>query len=178
MLTEPISKTVNPTKLAKAGVVLEGCVHLHQLERLSEYELDGDEKVNFRFQFKKHRDGKVRISGQLGTSIMLPCQTCLEPVNLEIDEKIELIIVNSEEEAAQLDPEQDSLLVLDDKVEVSQLLEDELILALPMVARHIDADGLSTCKDVLVYKKSDGNFVHDKPNPFAELNKLKDWDLE
>lgn len=77
----------------------------------------------------------LRLQAQAG--VTLQCQRCLGPMaqRLEVDRRFRF--VRSEDEAERLDDEsEEDVLALPPRLDLVELLEDELILALPLVPRH------------------------------------------
>jgi uncharacterized protein len=69
--------------------------------------------------------------------VRLECQRCLQPLNEALQVDRHLRFVAGEDEAARLDEEsEDDVLAMVARLDVFELLEDELILALPLVPRH------------------------------------------
>ena len=103
------------------------------------------------------------------TRIALQCQRCLHPVDttLEFDRRIRF--VRGEEEAATLDADlEDDVLALTRALDLRELIEDELLLALPLVPRH------ELCPTPLSVAEEDApQSPDDRPNPFAVLAGLK-----
>lgn len=65
------------------------------------------------------------------------CQRCLEPVDLALQVQRALRFVDGEALAAELDADSDDdVLALERALDLHALVEDELLLALPMVPRH------------------------------------------
>jgi len=56
-------------------------------------------------------------------------------------------------------------------LDLRDLIEDELLLAMPIVPRH------EVCPEPLVAAAGDDGLVEDKPNPFAALAGLKRTNL-
>lgn len=103
------------------------------------------------------------------TTVRLQCQRCLQPVAEPLAVDRWFRFVDSEEEAARLDEElEDDVLVAARGFDLHGLLEDELILALPLVPRH------EVCPDPLPMSADDEPLA-DEPaaNPFAALAALK-----
>jgi uncharacterized protein len=72
-----------------------------------------------------------------GTSLRLACQRCLQPMTVALETRPRLRFVFGEEQAERLDEESDDdVLALDKALDLRDLVEDELILALPLVPRH------------------------------------------
>ena len=106
----------------------------------------------------------LRIEAQ--TYLPLTCQRCLTPVATELVVAQDLRFVSSEEQAAFEDEEADEdVLALEPHIDVQALIEDELIMAMPLVALHGDCQPDGYQADELV--------IDEKPNPFAVLAGLK-----
>ena len=105
---------------------------------------------------------KPRLHLTMSASMQLLCQRCLKPLNhnLNVDQVYEL--VKDESEIPLDDDSQHEYFVISDAFDVLQLIEDELILAMPYAPKH---DG--TC-DV------DGPLESGEPlGAFAALKSLK-----
>jgi uncharacterized protein len=71
------------------------------------------------------------------TQVVLQCQRCLQPTTVALQLERRLRFVRGEDEAARLDEEsEDDVLALQARTDLHDLLEDELILALPLVPMH------------------------------------------
>ncbi len=82
-------------------------------------------------------EAEVWLHLTAGTTVLLECQRCLQPMTqaLQVDRAFRL--VRGEAEAARLDEElEDDVLELPPRLDLHALVEDELILALPLVPRH------------------------------------------
>lgn len=102
--------------------------------------------------------------------VALTCQRCLQPVEeaLEVDRWIRF--VDTEAEAAALDADSDDdVLALPRHLDARELIEDELLLALPLVPRHEE------CPQPLVHQDEGAaeEVEEERPNPFAKLAALK-----
>ena len=103
-------------------------------------------------------------------SVPLTCQRCMAAVStpLEVDQWYRF--VESEEVAmAEDDEAEEDLLVLVPQFDLLALLEDELLMALPLVPMH------ETCPVTPVFSACDAavEAAEAKPNPFAVLGQLK-----
>jgi uncharacterized protein len=122
---------------------------------------------------RKTQNGTPQIWLHLkaNTHIVLTCQRCLElaPFELAVDRHFRF--VDSEETAlAQDDENEEDLLALDRKFNALELIEDELIMNLPLVPRH-QACHNSVLEGLAQEIQNDPQFQ--RPNPFAALEKLK-----
>ena len=110
----------------------------------------------------------LHLSAQ--ASVPLTCQRCMAAVStpLEVDQWYRF--VESEEVAmAEDDEAEEDLLVMVPQFDLLALLEDELLMALPLVPMH------ETCPVTPVFSAGDAavEAAEAKPNPFAVLGQLK-----
>lgn len=103
------------------------------------------------------------------TQVWCECQRCLQPVTLPLSLQRSLRFVRSEEEAAQLDAEsEDDVLVLEHAFDLRSLVEDEFLLALPLVPRH------EQCPQPLhAPAQPEEEVAPERENPFAALARLR-----
>ena len=105
----------------------------------------------------------VRAASRLA----LECQRCLKPVLVAIQVERNFLFVQGEELAAQLDAEtDDDVLAMPRALDLQALVEDELLLAMPLVPRH------DVCPEPLPVR-IDEETDDDAPHPFAALAALK-----
>ncbi len=107
---------------------------------------------------------------QADASAPMICQRCLEVVDiaLRVDRSFRFV-ADEETAAAQDDQVAEDLLVLAGEFDLQQLVEDELVLELPLIARH------EVCPTQPPVSASDSDFgiaVAGRPNPFAVLAQL------
>ncbi|MBW8848550.1 MAG: DUF177 domain-containing protein [Burkholderiales bacterium] len=101
--------------------------------------------------------------------VALTCQRCLKPVQEDIAIDRWIRFVDTEAEAAALDVDSDDdVLALPRHLDARELIEDELLLALPLVPRH------DACPEPLAHVDEEEEAeVDERPNPFAALAALK-----
>lgn len=98
------------------------------------------------------------------------CQRCMGPVAVPVQVAREFRFVESEVLAEQQDDDcEEDLLVTSRDFDLAALVEDEVLLALPLVPRH------EVCPVSVKMTLTDNDFEApaDKPNPFAVLAQLK-----
>ncbi len=105
------------------------------------------------------------------TRVRLVCQRCLKGLDEALTVGRSFLFVPDEDEAQRLDEEiDDDVLVLPRWFDLLELLEDELILALPIVPRH------EICPEPLPLPADDlasGDDLEESAHPFAALAALK-----
>ena len=165
--------TIDPIQLAERGARLTGTLPLKSMPRLAQTCLDGSGDVFVDLSFERGEGEKVLLMrGTLRTSLRVTCQRCLEGMDLRIEASPWLLLLRPEEGQDRLDDEAD-ILVTDKPLSLSALVEDELLLALPMVPTH----ELSECQAKVYARKEMGGGRQEadgeKKNPFAVLDRLK-----
>jgi uncharacterized protein len=101
------------------------------------------------------------------------CQRCLQPVLVPVNVDCELRFVATEAEAAALDAETEyDVLALAPRTDLRALVEDELLLALPVVPKHGRCPQPLPHLDAALAQPPGGAEV--AANPFAVLAALKE----
>ena len=181
-------------KFARAGTSLEGQVPLGALQRLSEGTCAPDDAqpgpVTWRATGSQRGvlggTPEVRLHLQAQATVWLNCQRCLQPVAVSLPIDRVFRFARDDDEAAQLDEasEEEDVLALGRPLDLMSLLEDELIMALPIVPRHetcpqplqaLGDAGLATGVPGTAAAGGPDVAADDaaRPNPFAVLGKLK-----
>ena len=111
------------------------------------------------------------------------CQRCLQPVFIPVTVGHTVRLVADEATAAELDADSDDdVLAISRQFDLLALIEDELIMAQPIVPRHDECptdvqslmqSGLVAPDGTPVAETPDEESVTDKPHPFAVLASLK-----
>lgn len=113
-------------------------------------------------------EDQVWLHLQAGADVVLQCQRCLLPMGLAVDVDRHFRFVADEDTAAVLDDEiEDEVLVLTKSLNLRDLVEDEMLLALPLVPRH------DVCPEAVPMQFGDVEAVEEKANPFASLALLR-----
>ncbi|MFZ9494704.1 MAG: YceD family protein [Burkholderiaceae bacterium] len=127
-----------------------------------------------RAQWRPVRGGAPELWLHLAVKALVgrTCQRCLHPVALQVQAERDFLFAPSEERAAAWDAERDDadVLVLTSTLNLVELVEDELLLALPLVPRH------EACPEPWLQPPAAADAEPDpeeKPNPFAVLAQLK-----
>jgi uncharacterized protein len=152
---------IEPLALATQGRELEGKLRQADLPRLlpllfrsngkvsangkvgSSKKEDADreaEDVFYMLSFGVDEGGVPIVTGGVQASLVLQCQRCMEAMVLPVAVNVRLGIVSSRKAAEQLPGGYEPLVVSEADISIATLIEDELILALPVVAMHAIED--------------------------------------
>lgn len=181
MTVTPVLNRLDVLAFARAADSAEGRLSWHSLPRLRDHvheHVQGHANAEHTVQWQV--SGQLRsVAGsapqvwlhlRLHTSLPLVCQRCLEPMDALIAVDRWFRFVRDETQALALDDElQEDVLVLDPRFNLHALIEDELILALPLVPRH------EACPAPVKLAVADVGFEAQHsplPKPFARLDQL------
>ena len=178
-----MDKTFNPRHLdlkafAQAGAGLQGQAPLADWPRLlqEQFAAEGLPAQAVRWQLQGRMIPVTGGAPQVGLALQakmelaMQCQRCLTPVVETVMAERDFLFVADEATAEAMDEDSDAdVLVISRDFDVLSLIEDELILALPLVPRH------DTCPQSLPDAAVDEGFeqASERPNPFAALAALK-----
>jgi uncharacterized protein len=160
-------------ELAQKGS-FEGQIALSDLKRLGELipleDVGAQERyIDVSFEFLRHELDVPMVAGRLKTSLELLCQRCLKPLEYSMVVDFRLMIDASDE---MVEHSSDDTLYSDGGyIDISEVVEDELILALPLVAMH---DDIACIENWLVAELLAETPIRE--NPFAVLQQLKTTD--
>ncbi|HEX5049749.1 MAG TPA: YceD family protein [Gammaproteobacteria bacterium] len=126
--------------LGKRQVTLDGELPLRKLTRLAEllHHPDGDAggSVEASLRFEQRRDGWLALTLDYDTTVELTCQRCLEPFRERISDRVALVIAESEPPPSAAPEGFESVELDDGRLLPAQLIEDELIVSIPLVPKH------------------------------------------
>ncbi len=176
MAASPDPTALNVAAFCEQGGRLEGQLPLETLRRLLD-SLYGQPTADAQVAWSatgSHRlvpgSGRVPwLELRAEVPVMLQCQRCLHgmAMRLQVDRPFRFVSTEAEAEALDDSAEED-VLVLPPRLDLQALLEDELILALPLVPRH---EGV--CPQPLPVPVDDLTDDDAAPHPFAALAALR-----
>lgn len=162
---------LNFRQKCKTGFEIQGNWPIKQLKRLNEFLLsdEGDIKVELKFDFAGHIPC---IKGHITAELQLKCQRCMQSMTHTVDNDFKLGLVLNEEQMNKLPDDFEPYLVVEDNNHLPDMIEDELLLSLPLVPMHehecseyVKTQGAQQDEDVSPVKE-------EKENPFSVLKDL------
>jgi len=166
-MSRDLPANVDPWAMVKGRRGFRGTWPFDRMQRLVEMLERTDGEARFELQFDTDETGMPYVEVRVEATLWLRCQRTLEPFALPVQQASRLGILASERDVAALPVGFEPLLVTDDSVDLADLIEDELILAVPLVPRSGEAprDFRAGAPEVPVDGPGDG--------PFAALAALK-----
>lgn len=165
-----IPEYIDPFRYAEQGLGLDGLLNISDMPRLLALAQNTDNKVSVHLNFGIDEQGVTYLKGNLKSQLVLQCQRCLEPLTYEIMSDFALGIVKTLDEANDLSAVYEPAIAKEDgSLALRELIEDEIILNLPIIPRHEEEE----CKVKLPV--ADAGWEEEKSkNPFQILASLKD----
>jgi uncharacterized protein len=134
----PHQPVIDGFEFASAGATQEGVWPLSDLQRLRDMLASEKGEVAYRLQGTRDQYGRPALRLQVEGTLQLRCQRCLEPMSFEVKAQDLLVLAAtlSEIDAEPADANAPDRIVAGKEMPVRDLVEDELILALPYAPRH------------------------------------------
>lgn len=158
---------------ADHGARVKGVWPAARMQRFAALLLDDSVDVQVDLQFGRH--GKFRtLSGVLSADLTVTCQRCLQAMQYPLQANINLALISDEAAADELPPEFEPLLLETDEMNLAAVIEDELLLALPLVLSH-EHDCSNFLQQQVQRQKQEAAQAAEqkvKNNPFAVLKDL------
>jgi len=156
---------MDPLDFARNGGTHHGKIALSGLERLQDYLTDNSGEVQYAVTGALNRNAKPMLQIVVRGLISLCCQRCLGKYPHALDLQADLLLARDENELARLDEDESvDCILATANMDVLALIEDEIILSLPLSPRH----GESECS----IDRPDSDTAKEKPI-FAALAALK-----
>ncbi|ODC05195.1 hypothetical protein BFW38_04915 [Terasakiispira papahanaumokuakeensis] len=136
MASDQLPDTIDPWKYCQSGRELKLTLDQALFKRASEMLVEVKGQMEFELQFDMDPQRQPFVKGHLRGEAVLTCQRCLQPMTAPLDDDFIWGLVRSEEAAENLPRLYEPVMIEDEKLDLMSVLEDELILALPVVALH------------------------------------------
>ena len=164
-----LPESIRPLELVRAGARIAGDMEIAGMQRLAGRLAGSAGTVHAELRFGRDAGNVRYVRGRVRASLDLTCQRCLETLRFPVDIAVSLGIIGAAGEAESLPGEYDPLLLDESEtVSLGDLIEDELILALPIVARHARGE----CGMQLPAAAPEASAEEETHRPFANLADL------
>lgn len=173
MSDSPLPDYVDQRKIFIQQGVVEGFLELARLPRTREMLAGPDARVDVTLRFLIDETGRRIIRGRVSAQVMAICQRCLEPFPINLDDDIELAVLADEKALDTLEERFDPWLCTDNKIELANLVDEQLVLCMPIVNLHQNGPCLDASRRDAVSRSDEDGAASDRPNPFAILETLK-----
>lgn len=130
-----LPKLVDPRRLAEQRVVYKEKIAVSELPRIEDVAESSSSDIDVELVFERDEQHRVRVVGSIKGAIDQVCQRCMGLVETNFDQAVDLLVVWNDDQSKAVPKEIDPWEV-GETANLHELIEDEILLALPLVARH------------------------------------------
>lgn len=167
---------IDPARLASQGREITGCLPLGQMPRLAAELSEASGEATARFEFIKASGRRDQVRGEVQATLRLRCERCLESMDVPVDHHFEALLISDEAALESVGEDQDVVWVEPEGLSLHRLLEEELLLALPVVALHDEGTPCARFQYHEFEPSDIAQIQRQEDNPFAVLKGLKTED--
>lgn len=133
---QPLPEFIQPQQLVAQETAMEGTVNIADLPRLADALYNDQGQVRAQLRFGKDEEGLTYMKGSLHAELNLLCQRCLQPFTFTLNVLMSLSLVTNDLAVKDLPKYYDPLFVDKEPISLRGIIEEELLLNLPLVAKH------------------------------------------
>ena len=163
---------INPAKYAKNEHSDAGILNKADFLRLAEFAVVATD-VSYDYKMYENEHNLPVIEGKVSVSVLQNCQRCLKDFENTLECSFKVIPLTSDEKAKSLEEHGltfDTCILNEGMLNLVELLEDELLLELPIVPKHPNTQA-GDCVPVYVGEETQSTIT--EVSPFASLKALK-----
>ena len=158
---------IDSLEFARAGDELHGSIAVAQMKRLDDVLFDTEGSLDYGLRGSRDERNRALLEVTVAGALHLQCQRCLGLLDYEVEIATPLLVVPR---GAHLgdeidDPEGPDVIEAEAELDVEGLIEDEVLLSLPLAPRHSEGE----CSSRLPQSESG----HSASGAFARLAGLK-----
>ena len=168
-MSPPWSKPIDVDRLADAEADVDFTVPLAELPRLRAQLANVAGEVHGRVHFRRAANIPVAELTLAGTAHLL-CQRCLGALDVGVEATAEVGLVATEADVSRVPEELEPVLAPEGRISVGELVEEELLLTLPIVPLH--AEDACSAAAVAEPPGEGGREGGETQKPFAQLAEL------
>ena len=135
MKTATLPKQLDLRGLAARGATVSGTVAPGELPRLHEAGVALAEPLMASFRLRRDEHSRSVVAAEVKATLTMQCQRCLGEVSVSLTTSSTMACVRTDDEAASLPAFYEPLLVADEAV-LRDIVEEEILLALPSFPTH------------------------------------------
>jgi uncharacterized protein len=159
---------IDPLRLAQENCVLRGHIAVEQFSRILNSLCNTQGTASFEWLFTTDEQHPI-IKGWIKAPLQMVCQRCLQQMTWDLETQVSLVILTDDQSDKTTPPDYETLVITKIPVSLVALIEDEIILALPIAVTH---DKCLT-NDYCLPDEVDSKVKDQQDNPFQVLKMLK-----
>jgi uncharacterized protein len=168
---------ISPARAAEGKRVFNGTIPLERMKRLAPLLAEVKGEAEFSARFRVDLEKRVIVDLQVTAALPMECQASLEVYDEQVQRKTALAVVESQSETEDLPEHYEPVKTENGRLALASLVEDELLLGLPQVARKPGLEWIeySTVKPG---QARAGETAGGKESPFAALKDMLEQDKQ
>ena len=167
-----ISRRVDPVVLASRDERIAGNLPIQSFTRLSNLLQTSDGIVQVRIAFDAGQNDHPLISGDVQAKVTVSCQRCLQSMPLDLESEFQVIALAPDTEDDEGHGLFDAVATEDGEIDLYKLIEDELLMAMPMAPMHASGESCAATGTQSAQPDAADNGAAKTQKPFRDLDKL------
>lgn len=162
---DTLPRDIDPWAFARARQICDGKFSRQALPALAQWAMDDH-------PLTAHLEGTIDdyqqpcLQGSLRIDLQMQCQRCLQPMALPITREFAYVLIRTQALEDRVEGGAETLICDSETLDVAWFLQEEVLLAMPMIAKHDD------CEPPLNTAHSAPSRQDDAEHPFAALKAL------
>jgi uncharacterized protein len=169
-MSPPWLQPLDIDRLSDAEADVDFAVPLAELPRLRAQLTSVSGEAHGRVHFRRMAGVAVAELSLHGTAHLV-CQRCLQTMDVDVEAATEIGLIAHEADADRVPEELEPVLAPDGRLSVAELVEEELLLTLPIVPLHTQAEG-GVCVVADAPSLATNGREEEVQKPFAQLAEL------
>ena len=170
-MSEPWSQLIDVDRLADRQADVAFDIPLSRLPRVQAQIAGAQGTVHGVAHFRREAGFRI-VELELEGEAKLVCQRCLAPLTWPLASETRVAIVANEKDADGVPQEFETVHATDDRIRVADLVEEELLLTLPLVPLHESAEECQTVQGEVPTPAEEAAPAPDTQRPFERLGEL------
>ena len=162
----------DPLLFAKRGRQFAGNIPVHDLPRIMELAPNSESEFHVTMTFLMSSLQFPMVKGTIEGEIVQLCQRCMSDASIPVRSQFQLILVTPDLVEHASEEGHEIFEYTGQSITTATLIEDEIILSMPIVAKHLDMEDCDITVRQLMHE-FDEVPADEKENPFAKLKDLK-----
>ena len=171
-MSEPWSQLIDVDRLADRQADVAFDIPLSRLPRVQAQIAGAKGSVRGNAHFRREAGYRIAELEMEGEAVLV-CQRCLAPMTWPLASETRVAILANEKEADGVPQELETVHAQDDRIRVADLVEEELLLTLPLVPLHESAEECqSVQEEVPTVVAEEAEPAPETQKPFERLGEL------
>ena len=170
-MTQRLPEHIDPFRLVRQNRILNGTLELRRMERLAPLLHSTEGVASVDLEFGTDDMGMMCVLGHVQAELQFVCQRCMQPMTYAVDAEVALGLVADRKDLDKVAAHYEPLIVEEVPTPLLPIIEDELLLLVPIVALHEPGE-CESLPQLNVAAEPEAR----QENPFAVLAKLKPRD--